>query len=72
MYRVAEDDTAYNFVVESESGMTAREVDGRVLKLERVFSSDHLISRFLLRGDHALGVPNNEGDTMGLLQSAVR
>jgi hypothetical protein len=36
MYRVAEDDTAYNFVVESESGMTAREVDGRVLKLERV------------------------------------
>lgn len=76
MYRVAEDGCTplgYTFVVESESGMTAREVVSAAFEvLERKF--DHPDIRVsLLRGDptHLEFTLNNEGDTMGSLLQSV-
>lgn len=75
MVRVMEDGftpLGYNFVVESESGMTAREiVDAAFEVLQRKFDHPDIVAS-LLRGDptHLQFTLNGEGDTMAsILQS---
>lgn len=77
MYKVKEDGytpLGYRVVVESESGMTAREIVSAAFEvLERKFDHPDIVVS-LLRGDptHIQFTLNNEGDTMAsLLQSAT-